>query len=45
MPEAKAGARRGAIAFQFNPKEVTIAKTAKWKRGTATVKAKKAAAG
>jgi nucleoid-associated protein YgaU len=28
----KPGARRGAVAFQFNPKEVTIAKTAEWKR-------------
>jgi nucleoid-associated protein YgaU len=27
-----AGAKRGAIEFQFNPKEVTIAKTAKWER-------------
>lgn len=26
------GASRGTIAFQFNPKEVTIAKTAKWER-------------
>ena len=26
----KPGARRGVIAFQFNPKEVTIAKTVKW---------------
>ena len=32
---SKAGAKRGAIAFQFNPKEVTIAKTAKWERKTA----------
>ena len=32
---SKAGAPRGAIAFQFNPKEVTIAKTAKWERTTA----------
>jgi len=31
----KPGAKRGAIAFQFNPKEVTIAKTAKWERKTA----------
>jgi nucleoid-associated protein YgaU len=30
-----AGSKRGAIAFQFNPKEVTIAKTAKWERKTA----------
>ena len=37
----KPGAKRGAIAFQFNPKEVTIAKTAEWKRDAAT-KAKKA---
>ena len=29
------GAARGSIAFQFNPKEVTIAKTAKWERKTA----------
>src|SRR3712207_2153120 len=35
------GAKRGAIAFQFNPKEVTIAKTANWKRNPATL-AKKA---
>ena len=27
-----AGAKRSAIDFQFNPKEVTIAKTAKWER-------------
>src|SRR3954463_11727003 len=26
------GASRGTIDFQFNPKEVTIAKTAKWER-------------
>ena len=26
------GAQRGTIAFQFNPKEVTIAKSAKWER-------------
>jgi nucleoid-associated protein YgaU len=32
---SKAGTKRGAIAFQFNPKEVTIAKTAKWERKTA----------
>jgi nucleoid-associated protein YgaU len=38
---SKAGARRGAIAFQFNPKEVTIAKTASWKREP-VVAAKKA---
>jgi nucleoid-associated protein YgaU len=38
---SKPGARRGAIAFQFNPKEVTIAKTANWKRDPAT-RAKKA---
>ncbi len=31
----KAGTKRGAITFQFNPKEVTIAKTAKWERKTA----------
>ena len=31
---SKAGNKRGAIAFQFNPKEVTIAKTAKWERKT-----------
>ena len=29
------GAERGSIAFQFNPKEVTIAKSAKWERKTA----------
>jgi nucleoid-associated protein YgaU len=29
------GGQRGSIAFQFNPKEVTIAKTAKWERKTA----------
>jgi nucleoid-associated protein YgaU len=32
---SQAGNKRGAIAFQFNPKEVTIAKTAKWERKTA----------
>ena len=29
------GGSRGSIDFQFNPKEVTIAKTAKWERKTA----------
>lgn len=29
------GGQRGAIPFQFNPKEVTIQKTAKWERKTA----------
>ncbi len=29
------GAERGSISFQFNPKEVTIQKTAKWERKTA----------
>ena len=29
---SKAGNKRDAITFQFNPKEVTIAKTAKWER-------------
>lgn len=29
------GAERGSIAFQFNPKEVTIQKAAKWERKTA----------
>lgn len=29
------GSERGAIPFQFNPKEVTIAKAAKWERKTA----------
>jgi nucleoid-associated protein YgaU len=38
---SKPGGKRGAIAFQFNPKEVTIAKTANWKRNPATL-AKKA---
>ena len=37
----KPGAERGTIDFQFNPKEVTIAKTAEWEREPAT-KAKKA---
>jgi nucleoid-associated protein YgaU len=32
---AKPGSRRGTVPFQFNPKEVTIAKTAKWERQTA----------
>ncbi len=27
-----AGAKRGALPFQFNPKEVTITKSAKWER-------------
>lgn len=33
-PPAKgsAGGRRGALPFQFNPKEVTISKSAKWER-------------
>jgi nucleoid-associated protein YgaU len=31
----KAGGSRGSISFQFNPKEVTIAKSAKWERKTA----------
>jgi nucleoid-associated protein YgaU len=38
---SKAGARRGAITFQFNPKEVTIAKSASWKRAP-VAKAEKA---
>jgi nucleoid-associated protein YgaU len=29
------GAERGSISFQFNPKEVTIQKAAKWERKTA----------
>jgi nucleoid-associated protein YgaU len=29
------GGERGTVPFQFNPKEVTIAKTAKWERKTA----------
>ena len=29
---ATPGAERGRLAFQFNPKEVTVAKTAKWER-------------
>jgi nucleoid-associated protein YgaU len=29
------GSKRGSIAFQFNPKEVTVQKTAKWERKTA----------
>src|SRR6476661_6235319 len=28
------GASRGSVAFQFNPKEVTITKAAKWERKT-----------
>ena len=28
------GAKRGAVPFQFNPKEVTISKSAKWERKT-----------
>lgn len=28
------GAKRGEVAFQFNPKEVTITKSAKWERKT-----------
>jgi nucleoid-associated protein YgaU len=31
---AKAGTTLGEISFQFNPKEVTVAKTAKWERKT-----------
>lgn len=31
----KPGAKRGTVPFQFNPKEVTIAKSAKWERKTA----------
>ena len=31
----KAGAERGSIPFQFNPKEVSIQKSAKWERKTA----------
>jgi len=34
---SQAGSVRGAITFQFNPKEVTIAKTAKWERKAAAV--------
>src|SRR5262245_14187725 len=32
---SKAGSQRGSVPFQFNPKEVTIQKTAKWERKTA----------
>lgn len=32
---SRLGAQRGSIDFQFNPKEVTIAKSAKWERKTA----------
>src|SRR3954454_7520231 len=28
------GAKRGSVPFQFNPKEVTITKAAKWERKT-----------
>ncbi|MGB5937022.1 MAG: peptidase M23, partial [Ornithinimicrobium sp.] len=38
---AKVGAKRDAIEFQFNPKELTIAKSSKWERESAT-KAKSA---
>jgi hypothetical protein len=34
-PEGPPGAQRDTIPFQFNPKEVTIQKTAKWERKTA----------
>ncbi len=34
-PAGPPGAKRGTISFQFNPKEVTIQKTAKWERKTA----------
>ena len=31
-PGGSAGAQRGVVPFQFNPKEVTISKSAKWER-------------
>ena len=31
-PGGSAGAKRGVVPFQFNPKEVTITKSAKWER-------------
>ncbi|MFZ1912295.1 MAG: peptidase M23, partial [Propionicimonas sp.] len=31
-PGGSAGAKRGVVPFQFNPKEVTITKAAKWER-------------
>ena len=34
--DAKVGAKRDEITFQFNPKEVTIQKSAKWERKPAT---------
>lgn len=34
-PAGPPGAERGRIAFQFNPKEVTVQKAAKWERKTA----------
>ncbi len=34
-PEGPPGAERGSIDFQFNPKEVTVQKAAKWERKTA----------
>ena len=34
-PAGPPGAERGRITFQFNPKEVTISKAAKWERKTA----------
>jgi nucleoid-associated protein YgaU len=33
---SKPGGELGSVSFQFNPKEVTIAKTAKWERKPAT---------
>jgi nucleoid-associated protein YgaU len=33
---AKIGSKRGSISFQFNPKELTIAKAAKWERKPAS---------
>lgn len=34
-PAGPPGSERGSIAFQFNPKEVTVQKAAKWERKTA----------
>jgi nucleoid-associated protein YgaU len=34
-PAGPPGAQRGRIAFQFNPREVTVSKAAKWERKTA----------
>ena len=37
------GGKRGTVPFQFNPKEVTIAKSAKWERKPPRARRRRAA--